>query len=114
MPKRGEVYDFDFGPQSDSRMEGPHPAVVVQTDLLNQVEGYSLTIVVPLSTKGRKSASHVSIAPSHENGLDAQSFAKCEQIYTVPTLLLRKRRGQLSKADLYQVGEALKIVLSLG
>ena len=111
--ERGEVYDYDFGPQQDSRQEGPRPALVVQTDFLNRVEGYGLTLIVPLSTKGRPSPSHVRLEPTKENGLDAVSFAKCEQIYTVPTIRLAHRRGKLSNRDVFAINEALRTVLAL-
>ena len=111
--KLGDVFDYDFGPQRDNRQEGMRPAVVVQTNLLNQVDGYSLTIVVPLSRTGRPSPSHVRIEPSAANGLTDVSFAKCEQIYTVSRKGLRQRRGELSPGDLYAVKEALRVVLEL-
>lgn len=110
---QGDIFNFDFGPQHDSRMEGPHPALVVQTDLLNRIAGYELVVIVPLSTKGRNSPSHVALSPSNENGLSELSFAKCEQIYTVPKSGLLQKRGALSQSDLYKVKEALKLVLSI-
>ena len=113
MIKQGEVYDFDFGPRLDNRQEGKRPALVVQTDLLNQVDGYALTIIVPLSTKGRPSPSHVELQISSENGLDRVSYAKCEQLYTVPKAGLITRRGTLNATDLYRIKEALRLVLAL-
>ncbi|MBI1757287.1 MAG: type II toxin-antitoxin system PemK/MazF family toxin [Fimbriimonas ginsengisoli] len=113
MPEQGEVYDYDFGPQRDSRQEGPRPAVIVQTDLLNQVAGYGLTILVPVSTKGRNSPSHVRLEPSVENGLAAVSYAKCEQIFTVPIGGLSSRRGRLSRDQIFAVKQALRAVLAL-
>lgn len=113
MAERGEVYDYDFGPQLDSRQEGVRPALVVQTDLLNRVTGYGLTLAVPLSRKGRPSPSHIRLEPSVENGLDDVSFAKCEQIFTVPIEGLRRRRGRIAIPDIYRVNEALRVVLGL-
>ena len=111
--EQGDIFDYDFGPKQDSRMEGPHPCVVVQTDHLNRVAEYQLSIIVPLSTKGRNSPSHVRVEPSEDNGLRAISFAKCEQIYTVPKEGLITKRGRLSAKDIYRVKEALRAVLSL-
>lgn len=111
--RQGDVFDFDFGPQSDNRQEGKRPALVVQTDLLNQVDGYLLTIVVPLSTKGRSSPSHVQIEPTAGNGLSATSFAKCEQIYTVPKAALLSKKGAVGPAELFRIKEALRAVLAL-
>ena len=113
MIRQGDIYDFDFGPQRDNRQEGLRPAAVIQTDLLNQVSGYSLTILVPLSRSGRQSPSHVRIEPSEENGLTDLSFAKCEQIFTVPKSQLRAKRGSLSAQGLYSLKEALRNVLAI-
>lgn len=110
---QGDVFDFDFGPRGDNRQEGVRPALVIQTDLLNRVEAYSLTIVVPISRKGRPSPSHIRIEPSASNGLTDVSFAKCEQIYTVPRTALKQRRGSVDSGTLYSVKEALRNVLDL-
>ncbi len=110
---QGEIYDYDFGPQQDQRQEGRRPCLVVQTDLLNGVLGYPLTIIVPLSTKGRASPSHVKIQPAPLNGLDHVSYAKCEQIYTIPCEGLSHRRGAISQQDSFRIKEALRIVLAL-
>lgn len=114
MIERGQIFDYDFGPRTDSRQEGKRPVLVLQTDLLNRVQGYGLTIVVPFTTKGRPSPSHVRCEPSTENGLTATSYAKCEQIFTVPISDLGSPRGRLSREDLFAVTEAVKVVLALG
>jgi len=111
--EQGDIFNFDFGPQHDNRQEGIRSALVVQTDFLNRLDAYSLTIVVPLSRSGRPSPSHVRIEPSKDNGLTDVSFAKCEQIYTVPRDMLADKRGSLSQGDLFAVKEALRLVLSL-
>jgi mRNA-degrading endonuclease toxin of MazEF toxin-antitoxin module len=113
MIERGQIYDFDFGPRSDRRQEGLRPALVVQSNLLNRIGGYGLTIVVPLTTRGRPSPSYVRLEPTPENGLAEVSYAKCEQPYTVAAGQLRSLRGQTSKHDMHLVSEALKIVLAL-
>lgn len=114
MIEQGEIYDYDFGIAVDSRQSGYRPAIVVQTDLLNRVEGYPLCVIVPVSTKNRSaSPSRVRLEPSPENGLSEMSFAKCEQIFTVPQAGLSKLRGKLSKHELYAVKEALRVVLAL-
>ena len=112
--KRGDVVQFDFGPRSDSRMEGPHPAIIVQTDLINSITNYSLTILVAVSSVGKEmSPSHVKLEPSEENGLTNTCFAKCEQVFTVPKDQIKEVRGSLSKGEVYRINEALRVVLSL-
>jgi mRNA-degrading endonuclease toxin of MazEF toxin-antitoxin module len=112
MINQGDVFDYDFGPVVDERQAGHRPAVVIQTDLLNAVERYTLTMLVPLTTKGRPSSpSHVAIEPSASNGLSQLSFAKCEQIHTVHKSQLGKRRGQLASSDWTRVVRGVKAAL---
>ena len=111
MPiERGQLYDFDFGPRKDGRIEGPHSVVIVQTDKLNRLERYALTIVVPVTSKKRESPTYVELQPGSERGLTPTSYAKCDQIYTLPKSELGPLRGQVSKTELYQIGEAVRLV----
>jgi len=88
--------------------------VVVQTDHINRVPNYSLTTVVPLSTKGsERIPSHAKVASSAINGLTSDSFAKCEQIQTVPQAHLRSHLGGLSAVEMARVDATLKKTLAL-
>ena len=111
--EQGDIFDYDFGPRSDNRQEGKRPALVIQSDRLNELPNYGLTVIVPLTTKGRPSPTHVSLEPSQLSGLTALSFAKGEQLFTVPVEELGQRRGNISKHELFRVKEALRIVLEL-
>ncbi len=110
LTERGQVYGFDFGPRPDSRIEGPHSVVVVQSDKLNKLERYTLTIVVPVTSKKRESPTYVELQPGSESGLAVVSYAKCDQIYTVPKSELGSLKGKVSKTELSQIGEALSLV----
>ena len=111
---RGEVWDADFDQHPDSRQNGVRPAVVVQTDHLNRVSAYPVTILVPLSGSGsQKIPSHALIRPTSENGLTKESFAKCEQIQALPKAHLVQRRGKLSTEDLSSLNARLKNTLDL-
>ena len=111
MPtERGQVYGFDFGPRTDNRIEGPHSVVIVQTDKLNRLERYALTIVVPVTSKKRESPTYVELQPGGESGLTLTSYAKCDQIYTLPKSKLGSLKGKVSKTEIYQIGEALSLV----
>jgi len=114
MVEQGEIYEYDFGVAGpDSRQAGTRPALIIQTDHLNRVTGYGLTIVVPLSRTGRPSPSHVRLEPTAENGLSDVLFAKCEQIFTVPADGLRGRRGAIAANDMFNIRAALRAVLTL-
>ena len=114
MISQGEIYVFDFGYPGDNRQAGIRPAVIVQTDLLNCVESYGLTMVVPISTKGKDAVpSHILVDPEPSNGLSQRSYAKCEQIHIVSKSKLGNRIGQVSKSQLYLIKAALRNVLAL-
>lgn len=112
--ERGQVWWCDFDQHPDSRQNGIRPCVIVQTDLLNRVHSYALTIVIPMSTKGsEKIPSHVKVLPSPTNGLDGEGFAKCEQIQTVPQSHLTRLVGRLDDEDLVTLSLALKRTLQI-
>ncbi|CAN5617536.1 hypothetical protein BH11ARM2_BH11ARM2_25960 [soil metagenome] len=112
--KGGEVWDADFDQRPDSRQNGVRPAVVVQTDHLNDKAPYPITILVPISGGGsEKIPSHALIRPTDDNGLSKESFAKCEQIQALPKSHLIRKRGSLSPEDLAKVNTKLKNALDL-
>lgn len=86
---------------------------MIQSDALNRVENYVNVIVVPLTTRERKAATYVPVAPSRENGLDRPGWAICNQIFTIDRAELKAKRGKLQPADLYAIKEGLRIALSL-
>ena len=112
--ERRQVWLCDFDQHPDSRQNGVRPCVVVQTDHLNRVPNYTLTIVLPLSTKGAdRIPSHARIMKSATNGLSEESFVKCEQIQTVPQSHLIRRLGVLSEPEMASVEVALRRTLAL-
>lgn len=111
--RQGQIYDYDFGAAEDQRQAGLRPAIVIQSNALNEVAGYGLTVVMPLTTKGRPSPTYVRIDPTSENGLSEISFVKCEQPYTVARARLTRFRGSVGKQDMYRIFGAMKIVFGL-
>ena len=107
----GDIYWYDFGAAVDERQAGLRPVFIIQTDFLNSKEGYGLTVVIPLSTKGR--ASHVKILPSETNGLSQETFIKFEQIHTIPKTSLRGRIGKLDAENLKRVKAQVRELLVL-
>ncbi len=81
--------------------------MVVQSDLLNDLEGYPNTIIVPLTTKERNSPTFVKIVPSPQNGLDRESWAITNQVFTVGKDSLGEPIGQVSGHELQLVRDAL-------
>jgi mRNA interferase MazF len=111
--ERGGVYWHDFGVPSDSRQAGLRPALVVQSDALNRIRGYALTVVVPLTSRERAAATYVKIEPSERNGLRNVSWAICNQVYTIPKAELIDKAGRVSQEVLGAVDLALMITLGV-
>ncbi len=113
MIEQGSIFRCDFGPHSNHLQEGKRPALIVQADLLNRIQGLGTFIVVPLTTKHKPALTFVRIEASESNALTATSWAITNQIYTLGENDLREDLGKISRAELYLVKEALKKVLAI-
>ena len=103
-PKRGEIYL--------ANLDKPRPAIILSVDQLNQ---HSLDVcVVPITTK-----QHVRFVlrvplKKGEGGLDADCWAKCDQVTTLEKISLRPQRlGALSTSKLQEVERQVKFALGL-
>jgi len=110
---QGGIFAHNFGPRQNNLQEGPRPVVVIQTDLLNNLEGYGNVIVVPLTTKQKPAKTFVQVEPSSSNGLDRKSWAITNQIFTISKADLGEEMGAVSKTELYEIKEGLKIALGI-
>lgn len=113
-PRRGDVYLVDFEEVGGAVMQGPHPAVVVQTDRLSR----SATVLVcPMTSRGGGRPDYV---PPHlawvgrrESGLDRDAWVKPDQLFTRPVDSLGPRLGRLAPEAITRVDMALRFVLAL-
>ena len=111
--RRGEIWLVDWSPGRGSEQLGRRPAVVLQTDAANTNPRYPNTIVLAVSTKGLRVATHVQIHPDSHNGLQEMSWVKAEQVLTISKDRLVTRWGSLAPADLGKVEHAVKTALAL-
>ena len=104
-----------FGPPAgDSVIEGPHYAVVLQSDALNRIEGYNVVVIVPFTSKPKVIASRYAVQPSEGNGFEVVSHAMCEQVITVSREFLgTDLAGRLTEYDSGQIA-ARAAVFALG
>ncbi len=112
-PQRGEIWLINWNPKRGSEQAGIRPSLIIQTDAGNANPHYPNTIVLTVSTKGRNVPFHVPINPSAWNGLEKQSFVKCEQILTISKERLIKKLGEVEPEIIGQIEEALYLVLGL-
>jgi len=89
------------------------PALVVQADAPNRNENYPNTIVVTVSRSGRDIPSHVVLNPTQDNGLQAVSYAKCEQVLTISKERVGGKIGRVDSEAIGKVSKALKRMMDL-
>ena len=113
QPERGQLYWLDWNPARGSEQAGTRPALVVQTNVPNQIERYPLTIVIAVTSVLKGYRSSVEVQPSSENGLTATSEILCNQLQTVDKSRLNALIGKLSDADMHEVDTRLSYMLGL-
>ena len=103
-PRRGEIYWASV----DKR----RPVVVISRDALN---AYSFDVcVVPLTRVQRMAFSLRPHLPAGEGGLRTTSWAKCDQLATIPKAALEyPPTGMLTSAALAAVVQGIKLALQL-
>lgn len=82
FPRRGEIYWLDFSPATGVEMREPHPALIIQNDVGNQVS--ALTIVSAITSNLRVAELPVGVCiESAESGLPRPSVVHLGYIYRV-------------------------------
>jgi mRNA interferase MazF len=112
FPQRGEIYWLDFSPAAGAEMREPHPALIIQNNVGNQVS--ALTIVAAITSNLRVASLPVGvrIEPS-ESGLPRPSVAHLGHIYTVDKRRLQRRVGHIPEALMQEIDEAIRVSLGL-
>jgi mRNA interferase MazF len=113
---RGQIWQVDFNPARGSRANKRHPAVVVSNDRANATAsrlGRGVVAVVPVTSNIATIYTFQVFLPAATTGLAADSKAQAEQIRSVATERLRRRIGRVSRAELAQLDDALRLHLEL-
>jgi len=87
----------------------PRPAVIIQSDRYEAME--SVTLLHMTSEVLPKQVFRVTVAPSAENGLEAQSQIMADKCSTLPLTNVGKVFGHLGATDLGRVERALAAFL---
>jgi mRNA interferase MazF len=91
----------------------PRPAVVVQTDLLNDTHA-SVLLCLVTSHLADAPLLRISVSPSPENGLLKPSQIQADKFHTARREKIGPVIGHLDDATLLRLGRALAFVLGLG
>jgi len=114
--KRGQIWEVDLEPQSHKEEPGKRkrPALVIQTDLLND-SGHPTTIVVVGTSQIRRDKDYfpLRIALPHQPGLPLETDLLIDQVRAISN---RRFMGDqplslLNPAQLKRVEEALKLLM---
>ena len=105
--KRGQVY-LCMLPGATK----PRPVIVLTADWLN---GFALdVVVVPVTSVARPTFPTRVPLVAGEGGLKTRSWAKCDQVSTVPKTALRGNAfGAMGAAALRSIGAAIMIALDI-
>ena len=110
-PARGEVWDVDLGPTVGREQAGRRPALVISTDAFNEGPA-GLVVVLPLTSMDKGIPLHVAVEPP-EGGLRRRSWAKPEDVRSISTARLARRRGAVTPATVAAVEARLRALLEL-
>ena len=119
--KRGQVWSVDFEPQTHKPEPGKRhrPALVIQTDVLNNV-GHFTTIVIPgtsqLYRDQQGDAFPLRVALQKMGGLKKDTDLLIDQIRAISNhrLLGKKPLTTLSDLQMQRVSEALSLITAPG
>ncbi|PQJ30380.1 PemK family transcriptional regulator [Rubritalea profundi] len=105
--KRGEIWWVSLDPTQGSEIRKTRPCVVMSHNTLNQHR--QTVIVVPLSTAA-KAHPPITIPVTCKK---KQVMAVVDQVRAVSKHRLKSRLDNLEQAQLSELGDALKVILSL-
>ena len=108
---RGEVWYASLDPTRGREQSGLRPVMVISDDCFNNGPA-GLVVTVPLTTRDRGIASHVSVKPP-EAGLKKRSLIMSEQIRCISRTRLVRPLGKVKPKTTSEVEGMIKIILGL-
>ena len=114
MPiKRGHLYVIDFNPRIKTKPGKLRPALVLQSNLLNEA-GYPSTIVIPTTTRLVDNAGILRLRlKQSQGGLARDSDLLLGQLIAVANESFRQEIGALPNTLLEELENRIRIILSL-
>ena len=111
--KRGRLYIIDFNPRVRTKPGKLRPAVVLQSDLVNEA-GYPSTIVIPTTTRLVDNPIILRLRiRNREGGLVRESDLLLGQVIAVANESFRQEIGVLPDNLMEEVEKRIRIILSL-
>jgi mRNA interferase MazF len=116
--KRGEIWEVDFEPQTHKEEPGKRkrPALVIQTDLLNNA-GHATTIVISGTTQTRRDKDYfpLRVALVNQPGLSADTDLMIDQVRAISNARIMGSQplAKLTTNHLKRVEAALKLLTGI-
>lgn len=111
--KRGEFLLANFNPSKGTEAGKIRPCLVIQSDALNEIDHPSTT-VIPLTTQVAPGAAPLRFKVKARGQLREDSDLMIDQVRTIDNRRLTgETLATLSRRELLEVSEYLKIVLEL-
>lgn len=111
--KRGHVYIVDFNPRVRTKPGKLRPAVVVQSDLVNDA-GYPSTIVIPTTTRLVDDPGILRLSiKKGQGGLARESDLLLGQLVAVANESFRQEIGVLPDPVINELEARIRVILGL-
>ena len=114
MPiKRAHLYIIDFNPRTKTKPGKLRPALVLQSDLVNEAE-YPSTIVIPTTTRLVENAGLLRFRlKKGQGGVARDSDLLLAQVIAVANESFRHEIGTLPDSVMEEIENRIRIILSL-
>ena len=111
--KRGHLYVVDFNPRVRTKPGKLRPALVMQSNLVNEA-GYPSTIVIPTTSKLIEDPGILRLRLSKGDGaLDCDSDLLLGQLIAVANESFSKEIGSLPQSTFEEIERRIRIILDL-
>jgi mRNA interferase MazF len=111
--QRGLLYVVDFNPPIRTKPGKLRPALVLQSNLVNQA-GYPSTIVIPTTTRLIENPGILRLRLAKgEGGLDQESDLLLGQVIAVANSSFRRAIGAISPILMEEVEQRIRSILGL-
>lgn len=111
---RFDIWITDLEPGFGTEVGKIRPAVIVQSDLINELN-HSSFLICPISSQERKVSGKLRlfVKADSSNGLDKDSYILADQIRSVDKLRFQDKVGSLDNKTSNKLIESIKILLDL-
>jgi mRNA-degrading endonuclease toxin of MazEF toxin-antitoxin module len=109
-PKRGEIWQAEFGPLPGQSNPVSRPVMIVSTNSLNESGAGKVVVVVPLSSRRQQTPFDVR-AELEDGTLPTESWLRSDGIRSLSPSRLCARLGQVTPKTMEKVERQLLLLL---